>query len=345
MNRRTMPVLREETAIPAGLLERPAAALHEVLDGPTLFHLPGRQPEPLFVSVLLHGNEDTGWEAVRRLLREYGDRPLPRSLSLFVANVAAAREGVRHLEGQADYNRVWRGEGTPEHAMMAQVVEIMRRRGVFASIDLHNNTGSNPHYACVNRLDRRFLYLATLFSRTVVYFLRPDTVQSRAMAKVCPAVTVECGRPGQPHGVDHAAEFVDAALHLTDWPDHPVSDHDYDLFHTVATVRVPDEVAFGFDGDGGDLSFLPDLDTLNFRELPAGTALARILNEGGRVVACSEEGEEVTDRYFEAADGELRTRVPVMPSMLCTDVHAVRDDCLCYLMERLHHGPDGFRPE
>ena len=344
MNREANLLLREETGIPARLLERPATALHEVLDGPTLFHIPGRLEAPLFVTVLLHGNEDTGWEAVRKLLQAYGERPLPRALSLFVANVAAAREGVRHLDDQPDYNRVWRGEGTPEHAMMAQVVETMRRRGVFASIDLHNNTGSNPHYACVNRLDPRYLHLATLFSRTVVYFLRPDSVQSRAMAQVCPAVTVECGRRGQSRGVNHAAEFVDAALHLTEWPEHPVSDHDYDLFHTVATVRVPEDVAFGFGDEGGDLSFLPDLDTLNFRELPAGTNLARVRTERGRVVAWNEAGEEVTGRYFETVEGQLQTRVPVMPSMLCTDAHAVRDDCLCYLMERLHHGPDGVWP-
>ena len=50
----------------------------------------------LFVSVLMHGNEPTGWEAVRRVLQRYmqGDEPqLPRALSLFIANTAAAAEG------------------------------------------------------------------------------------------------------------------------------------------------------------------------------------------------------------------------------------------------------------
>ena len=57
--------------------------------------------------------------------------------------------------------------------MMRDVVAQMRLRRVFASIDIHNNTGSTQHYACVNRLDPPFLHLATLFSRTVVYFRRP----------------------------------------------------------------------------------------------------------------------------------------------------------------------------
>jgi succinylglutamate desuccinylase len=328
--------LTELEDLPPGLLERPARELYQILDGPTLIHLTGRQPEPLFVTVLTHGNEDTGWEALRGLLGRYAGQTLPRALSLFIGNVAAARHGLRHLDGQPDYNRVWRGEGTPEHAMMRQVVERMRARGVFASIDIHNNTGLNPHYACINRLERPFLHLATLFSRTVVYFIRPDSVQSMAFSRVCPAVTVECGKPGQRHGVDHVLDFVEAALHLTAFPEHDVPAQDYDLFHTVATVTVPAELTFGFDAaPENDLVFPSDIDRLNFRELPAGTALAQVTNGQARFEVRDEAGNEVADRYFVREEGELRTRVPVMPSMLSLDARVIRQDCLCYLMERL----------
>ena len=78
-------------AIPDGLLELPVERLHEMLDGPTLIHLPGRHERPLFVSVLLHGNEDTGWEAMRVLLRTYAQKELPRALSLFIGNVEVCR--------------------------------------------------------------------------------------------------------------------------------------------------------------------------------------------------------------------------------------------------------------
>jgi succinylglutamate desuccinylase len=134
----------------------------------------------LFVSVLLHGNETTGWQAVRQLLRCYRERELPRSLSLFIGNVRAARYGQRRLDGQPDYNRIWGPGSTPEHAMAEAVLRQMRQRGVFASVDIHNNTGTNPHYACVNYLDPSTLHLATLFGRTVLYFRRPEGVQSMA---------------------------------------------------------------------------------------------------------------------------------------------------------------------
>ncbi|WP_459867211.1 M14 family metallopeptidase [Endothiovibrio diazotrophicus] len=331
-------MLTQFDRLPEGLLDVTSEALCRRLPGPSLIHLAGRQERPLFVSVLLHGNEQTGLQAVQALLRKYAGRELPRALSIFVGNVAAAAQGHRLLEGQPDYNRVWPGgEGldSPEGRMMAQVVEEMARRRPFASVDVHNNTGINPHYGCVNRLEPAYLHLANLFSRTVVYFLRPKGVSSMAMAELCPAVTVECGQPGQPHGRDHAADYLDGCLHLSAFPErHPVHHQDIDLFHTVATVKVPEEVRFTFGGaeGGAAIDFVRDLDHLNFRELPAGTFLGRL--DGGRLEAWSEAGDEVARRYFDQRDGELRTRIPVMPSMFTLNEEVIRQDCLGYLMER-----------
>ena len=328
-------MLHELEQIPDGLLSLPANRLHELLDGPTLIHLAGRHPEPLFVSVLLHGNEDTGWEAMRALLTKYQNRDLPRSLSLFIGNVAAAQGGVRHLKGQPDYNRIWLEGDTAEHQMAAKIVKIMRERKLFASIDIHNNTGLNPHYACINVLDHPFLHLATLFSRTLVYFIKPEGVQSIAFSQFCPAVTIECGKPGQQHGTEHALDFVAAALHLDHFPAHPVAAHDYDLFHTVAIIKVPDEVAFSFSDPAVDLLFSKDIEKFNFRELPPLTPLAQLQSATGRLEAWNEAGEEVAERFFETIDKQLCTRLPVMPSMLTLDETVIRQDCLCYLMERL----------
>jgi succinylglutamate desuccinylase len=328
-------MLTELTELPAGLLELSADRLHELLDGPTLIHFNGRHPQPLFVSVLLHGNEDTGWEAMRRLLKSYQGKELPRALSLFIGNVAAARYGVRHLAGQHDYNRIWGAGESEEHRMMRQVVEIMRQRGIFASIDMHNNTGLNPHYACINLLEHQFLHLATLFSRTVVYFIKPEGVQSMAFAPLCPAVTVECGKAGQSHGTEHALRFIEGALHMDHFPDHAVAEHDYDLFHTVAIVKVPERYSFGFNSGSRDIIFSPDLDHLNFRELATGTALAEVKCDEARLEAWDEEGRDRAERYFDCEDGQLRTRLPVMPSMLTLNEEVIRQDCLCYLMERM----------
>jgi succinylglutamate desuccinylase len=331
---------QELASLPENLLNCEAHQLVDKLGGPTLIHLPGRKPNPLFVSVLMHGNETVGWQAITRLLGRYaGGRELPRALSLFVGNVSAAAKGVRRLEGQPDYNRVWPGcepTGSKEEAMMRQVVESMRSRQPFASVDVHNNTGINPHYACVNKIEPRFLHLANLFGRTVVYFIRPQGVQSMAMAELCPAVTLECGKVGQAHGIEHALEYLEACLNLTEHPTHPIADQDIDLFHTVAQVKVPESVSFSFTSHAGsDIYFSPDLDHLNFRELPEGTAFG-LLN-GNRSVGLDvrdEMGCDVAERFFTIDDGQLCLQRPVMPSMLTIDEEVIRQDCLCYLMER-----------
>jgi hypothetical protein len=321
--------------LPDGLLELGAEQLHTRLDGPTLIHLTGRREQPVLISCLLHGNEDTGWLAVRELLRHWHGRTLPRALSVLIGNVAAARHRQRRIDGQPDYNRIWKGGDTPEHAMARRVLDEMRDRDVFAAIDIHNNTGVNPHYACVNVLDNRYLHLAQLFSRTVVYFIRPDTVASRAFAGLCPAVTLECGQPGQPHGTEHAFSFADAVLNLSQHPVHPIGAQDIDLFHTTATVTVPETLTLGFEPEASDIWFADDLDHLNFRELPAGSLLGWTHpGADARLSARDEAGNEVADRYFVFDRQEIRTRIPVMPSMLTLDTRVIRQDCLCYFMER-----------
>lgn len=334
--------------LPDGFLEVPATRLHEILPGPTLIELAGRRQPALFVSVLLHGNEDVGLRAIQRVLGGYAATGLPRSIAIFVGNTTAAGAGVRRLDGQPDYNRVWPGSDLPHSAetvMMAKVTALMQSRGLFASIDLHNNTGLNPHYACVTRLDAHSLQLASLFSRTVVYFRTPKGVQSAAFAPFAPSVTCECGRAGDEAGVAHAADFVNACLHLESLPDHPVREGDVHLFHTVATLRLDPEASMSFDGTQADVAFEPDLDHFNFRELAPGTALARV-DAPGRVRAADETGRDVTAELLGVADGRLTLARALMPAMLTRDSRVIRQDCLCYLMERLRvpDDPRGARP-
>lgn len=332
-------LLNQLDHIPTGLLETSTKDLYKILPGPTLIHLPGTLDNRLFISVLLHGNEPSGFLAVQALLKKYSNSKLPRSVSIFFGNIAAAKLGLRRLDEQLDYNRVWPGTEYPESEetlMARKVVDEMAKRNVSASIDIHNNAGINPHYACVNVLNHRFLQLATLYSRLVVYFIHPKGVLSAAFARVCPSVTLECGKPGQNYGVEHAFEFLDSCLHLTEIPDHSVARHDIDLFHTVAQVKIRDRISFGFQRDNVDFALIEDLDHMNFTEIPAGTVFGKLhRNTDLPVTAIGETGTEITDEYFHVSGNELILNKPVMPSMLTQDTQIIRQDCLCYLMERI----------
>ncbi len=326
-------------AFPQSLLELSAADLWRELDGPSLFRIEGRNPQPLFVSVLLHGNEATGWQAIQSVLRDHAGRSLPRTLLLFVGNIAAAKVNVRTLPTQTDYNRAWPGTtyiDTPEAAALSQVTDIVRKTQPLASIDIHNNTGHNPHYACVNELAEPYLHLARLFSRTVVYFKKPLGVQSAAMARICPAVTVECGRVGGREGVAHAAEFIHAALSLSHFPDAPVPEHDIDLLQTRAIVKVRPNASFSFDGAPADFQFRSDLDHLNFSELESGTRFGKLGGERSPRLDVSPGGDfAVASDYFDYAGGEITLARPAIPAMLTLDPNAIRLDCLGYLMHRI----------
>ena len=329
--------------LPDGLLELPATELHQQLDGPTLIHIPGRRPQPLFVSVLQHGNEVSGWEAVRRLLKSrYRRDPLPRSLILLIANVRAAARGRRHLADQPDFNRCWPGSDTVPtiwHDVLGEITDHVRLRKPIASIDIHNNTGLNPHYSAVNRIEPQRLQLASLFSRTVIYFTEPRGVQSMAFGEFCPSVTLECGLSSDSDGGDHAMAYLDTVLNLHEIPTAMPSPENLELFSMIATVRVAEDVDFSF-GDRGDLRFPPDLDRLNFRELPPGTRLAARTNGHLQPLrAHGHDGTDLSSDCFVIDDQQILTRKPLMPAMLTTDEFIARHDCLCYFMERVSVEP------
>jgi len=330
-----MGLLHHLNHLPEGLLDCPANRLFTLLDGPTLITLQGQKEAPLFISLLLHGNEDTGWDALRAWLSDF-KHPLPRTLMIFVGNIEAAKQGMRRLDGQPDYNRIWKGGDSAEVKMASQVLTQVKAMNPFAAIDLHNNTGSNPHYTCLNQLDASLLHLALLFSRTIIYFTQPDSVLSSAFAGICPAITVEAGKPGEGSGIDHCRKLIDAAIHLHHFPAHMPSPHDYDIFQTVAIARVSDHIEFGIEPSDLALTFRADLDKLNFSELEQGTHLGSYAGKDLPLSVTHESGTDIAHHYFALNGSQLCTAAPLMPSMLTLNAHIIRQDCLCYLMQRIH---------
>lgn len=332
--------------LPAGFLDCPAERLVELLPGPTLFNLPGRDPHPLFVSTLLHGNEDSGLTAVQDVLRRHASRGLNRSLLLFIGNIAAAAANLRTLPGERDHNRIWPGaplaEDEPQVRMARAVYDYVERRQPFAAIDIHNNTGFNPHYSCVTKLEPKFISLAQLFSRIVVHFQRPRGTAAAAFANLCPSITVECGKAGAGTATQHAIELVEACLSIAHLPDHPPAPHDVDLLRTYAIVKPPADASFSFDGAAADFQFRSDIDRLNFSELAPGESFGVLGASKARLeILPGDSDDHAPDDYFDYADGAIRLTRPAIPAMLTLDPRAVRLDCLCYLMHRI--GLDGAR--
>jgi len=329
-------MINELNTLPENFLSARVEDLFSMLKKPTLIHLQGKNRQPVFICTLLHGNETTGFYALQNLLKQYQQTELPRSISVFIGNVEAAKNNQRRLDRQVDFNRIW--PGTHEHFlaeahMMKQITEIMEQKKPFASIDIHNNTGCNPHYGCINKLDSQYLALAGLFSNTVVYFTSPKGVQSSAFAEFCPAVTLECGQSGEAGGIDHATKYLDTILTLDEMP-AVVPDHIH-LYHTVARVFIPEGYSFGF-SDDATINLHSEIESYNFRSLKPGTVFATIEPESSAYLQAFDDDErEVGRDYFEYIDNDIALRKAIMPAMLTTDTTVIRQDCLCYLMEKI----------
>lgn len=324
--------------IPPRLLEVSPKELHQVLPGPTLLRIPGEMEPPFFICTLLHGDEPTGFLAIQRLLNHYTqqEKPLPRSIWLFLGNVAAARENVRHFPGQPDFNRIWKGGNLPEHRLVDQLLEILKSNKLFAGVDIHNTSGKNPHYACVNKLDGPFISLGKLFSPMIVYFTRPEEVISRALAEFCPAITVESGLADDPTGVAHVLDFLEQCLALDSIPSNSNNPTQPRVYHSIARIEVPDNSRIGF-GEAcrdTDFNFIENLESMNFIEQAENTLVGWRRNPDLNLVVVDEHGEDVSEGFISYKDGEIRLIRSVVPSMLTTFAPNVLDDCLGYLMQR-----------
>lgn len=320
--------------LPAGLLEIPADQLHTRLSRPTLIHVDGAAEPELFVSVLLHGNETSGWEGVRRFLR---DHPLPaRSLSLFIANVEAAAEGVRVLPHQQDFNRIWRGAEGSGGELADALLSAIERRNYFAAVDLHNNTGHNPFYSVITDVEPQNLGLAYLFSDKAVFIREPDTTLTQAFRGRCPAVTLEVGPVGDPRCDDRVYDYIQRCLELDEVPD--LADEQLSLYESLARVHVRDATDFAFTGNGSlaPLMLTGGVEAVNFHELKAGTPFgASELPFNDLLQVLDVAHQDVTHDYFEQVGEDILLRQTIVPAMYTTDPFVVKQDCLCYFMKRM----------
>ncbi len=312
------------------------------LGKPALVRIPGTEPRPRarLVSCLLHGNEDSGYRAVLEVLRE-GAR-YPFDLWVLIGNVRAAVTGGwyahRFLEGQEDFNRVWdwREPTTKMRRCADAMLDELRLVDLEAGVDLHNNTGSNPHFSVLPQLSADGLELASLFSDTVLRWgMRLHTLME-ALSPRCPAVAVECGLPRHAENLQWASSAVRRFLARESFEAR--TPPAVTLFEQCYRVVVRPEVPFAFGGvlsEELDLVVHTGLDHYNFGMLLAGTELGHVFQGAGMpVLATDMRGRETTDRFFEIHDGALRTTEDITPVMLTTTVQQIRRDCFFYIARR-----------
>ncbi len=321
-------------ALPEGFFDIETANIRDLFPNPTLIHLPGRDSRCLFVSILLHGNEYTGLKVMQRVLAGQGTE-LPRPVLLFIGNVRAAEQGRRFLPGQVDYNRCWPGhdlEPGPTSQMMQRIVEIAHGLPLFAAIDIHNNTGRNPHYACITDPNPKNQNLAARFNRIGMVF-RHHGVSTMAFNGICPAATIECGLPGDPAGIEHACRFIDDLLTLDEIPDRQPDRHALHLVESHLDLVIPDGISYEFDLEADvDLRLEPNFEDRNFTLFDPHEVFGYTRHERPILVKDT-NGHDVTDEILRVEGGRIYLNNTMMPAMITRDKLVVKQDCLCHLMQ------------
>lgn len=324
------------TTLPDGFFTVDVKELKQIIPGPCLIYLSGKREPAMFISTLLHGNETTGFYALQQLLARYhfDGKELPRSMIIFLGNIEAASQGKRFLPNQADYNRVWAGGELPENRLADEVLSLITQRPLFACVDIHNNTGTNPHYGCITETSKESLYLANLFSSAIVYFTEPHEVQTRACSAFAPSVTLEAGKSGNDVGVQHVVDYLETCLSLDSL--RPRADLEkIAIFHTMVRLLIPSEVSFTFarTKQPFDLTFLENIDHLNFTRLGVGTVIGLYQDPDKQLIVLDNNNVDVFSDYVAYVDGEIRLKREVIPAMFSKVKDVIRKDCFGYLME------------
>ena len=165
-------------------------------------------------------------------------------------------------------------------------------------------------------------------------FLGLPGTQTASFDGLVPAITAECGQPGLPANAEAGARLVEAVLALDTLPQAMPASDALELFHTIGVVHVRPDVAFDFGDEACALNLSPTLDRLNFQMVDAGTAFGTTtLPQPLEVI--DEAGRDIAADLFTVEDGTLRLTRSALPAMLTVDPQIVKQDCLCYLMERI----------
>lgn len=327
----------KKDALPAGFLDVPIGDLAELLGGPTVFYLKGRREPALFLSTLLHGNEPSGLLGLQRFLNKYLGQELPRSLIFLVGNVDAAKQKLRKLPDGQDFNRIWNQDPSPLGLAATALLAELESAGIFAGVDIHDNSGTNPHYACVSKAAAVDLQLATLFNHIAVFFTYPDSALSVNLAKFCPAVALECGKAGAMSGVMRAAAYIDALMHLDHLPERAPAPGDLTLYRAVARMKVNPNLIIetGVGPEAGKFILPPDLDHLNFSPLKVGRVLGFSFEENALTLdtAPGIEWCKTRQQCVRYADNKWLANTTFTPGMLTLNARSIHDDCLGYIME------------
>ena len=293
------------------------------------------------VTTLLHGNEPSGFRAIRAWARG-GSTPAVDTL-FFLCSVEAAlgpplyRHRVR--PGRRDQNRCFLPPFADQEGRRAEaLLDLIDRTRPEAVVDLHNNTGHSPAYGVGTLLSREVLGLTALFADRFMHSdLRMGTLME-ALERRTTSVVIECGRAGDPVADATALSGLDRFLTLEDLSLAAAQAPGVEVLIRPLRVRVTRDATVAFGNapvPGVSLTVRRDVDQHNFKAMAAGDLVGWLAqNTQWPLTATGAGGEDVSRELFAQHGKQLRLRRPIVPVMMTTTPEIARSDCLFYALER-----------
>lgn len=333
-----MENLKIYNELPPGFFEATPENLYLLLPSLSLVHLRGQKDETLFLSCLLHGNENSGFFAIQKFLKE-NLNSLDKSLIILFGNLEAARYKVRRLDSQPDFNRIWKDSHFSESTRVEQIKAYLHQQKLCCAIDFHNTNGRNPHFVCINKKNNKFFQLAQLFHGIIVYFDNPEEVLAIACAEMCPSVTAECGPPDNSAGVTKAYSFLTRVYNSQSFEDSLFEDQVISYNEIIAKINIPERLSFNIGNGPEDINLNPHLEDYNFKALPPGIVLAKIHSPQTRFFIHDGRDNEFQDSLVTYTDNSVILDAGLIPSMLTLNQKVISQDCLGYLMLQKYYSP------
>lgn len=314
--------------------------LYKIFAGPTLVHLDFGHEQTIFISIMLHGNEHSGYYAIRDFLSSYklSQKSPSKNISLLIGNVLAAKESARYLDGQKDFNRIWSDGDSEEERWAQKIYQEMASKNLFATVDLHNNTGKNPEYSAISNLESNTLRLASLFDGDILYFTDPKEVFTNYFSTLSPTLTVEAGRSGEEKGIQKIIELLTKIFDLESFEELGLKEtilKNKKIFESFGKIKIPQNASISFDGHMADFIFDPNIENLNFNQILPGKIFGKSNNIDQHLLVFDSSNQLIGNSFFKYVGNEIITIEPFFPAMITTNAKIVHQDCLCYLLKAI----------
>ncbi|EWH11917.1 hypothetical protein DS2_01998 [Catenovulum agarivorans DS-2] len=306
------------------------------LHGPTVIDMQGLiNTRTRVVSVLVHGNEPSGFIALHRFLLS---KVIPMTnVRFIISSVEAAQQSPvfsnRYFDDKHDLNRCFNLDNSDAlvNQRAGSILQAINEVKPEAVIDMHNTSGASPSFCVATRIDMQVQALASFFCQTMIY-TRLNLGALMEQNFNCPIVTVECGGAQD----QQAHEVAYQGVHEFLMADNLFAGHHYMLVDIVEhplrlEIDPKTNLSFADKSDpSADITLVSDIEQHNMGVTRADCLI------GWSNIGCTpftvrnEAGDVQSDSIIYCKDGQLFTRQKLRIFMATTNHRIALNDCLFY---------------